>query len=131
MSSPLIIDRIPSPGFALPPADTDPFTIGTPSMTNRGELFPVRDPSPRIRIEVGLPGAPEMVATLKPATLPCKAFDGFVKASPSICSSPIVTTLETDLCLSTAPIPVTTTSSRAVLLSKLTLIVAEAPTSID
>jgi hypothetical protein len=96
----LIIDKIPRPGFAPPPAEIDPFETGTPSITKSGALFPVKEPSPRILIDVGLPGAPEIDATRKPATRPCKALVALVKAKPSITSSPITTVLDTDLCLS-------------------------------
>ena len=40
-------------------------------------MFPFREPKPRIRIIVSLPGAPEPVITLTPATSPLKAWEIF------------------------------------------------------
>ena len=63
----LIIDKTPR---SVKSGLYDPLTTGTPSITYKGELDPVIDPSPLILIEVGDPGVPEEDTTLKPATLP-------------------------------------------------------------
>ena len=125
----LIIDNIPMLGVA--PFPKEPFWMGTPSTTNKGALFPVMELSPLILIWEAVPGVPEMLAILKPATRPFNAWSGDMKVKFSNTSSPMVTVLATERCLSCVPIPVTITSSRAVLLSKLTLTVEDEPTSTD
>ena len=71
MSFGLIIDRTPmsSPVGPL----IEPLEINCPSITNAGELLPVKDPSPRILICCCEPGVPETPTILKPATLPIRA----------------------------------------------------------
>ena len=81
ISEGLIIDKTPK---SFVNGLYDPFTTGTPSITNKGEFEPVIDPSPLILIEVGDPGVPDRDTTLNPATLPCRAASGDVIATPSI-----------------------------------------------
>ena len=122
----LIIERIPISRPVGPLIV--PLLIACPSITKIGALLPVIDPSPRILICWFAPGVPETPTILKPETLPIRAWSGDETATPSIRSDPTTTEPDVNLFLSRDVIPVTTTSSRAVLLSNDTLTVDELPT---
>ena len=48
---------------------------GTPSTTYKGLRFPFTEPNPLIRIVAELPGWPDELITLTPATSPAKAWE--------------------------------------------------------
>src|SRR5258708_20815126 len=73
----------PPVGFPVPlplepPADTLVLLIGMPLTTISGELSPLKEDWPRMRILVEPPGPPAGGDTFKPATLPSRLFPTLV-----------------------------------------------------